>query len=230
MAGAGNGTRRSTAAQRRENGVKTVRGRPSAVCTSSGSATRSPLFRWNDRPAAMSASPAARSRARAKGLTSRVANTSEAAASAARAGMTILRLPGTDDQRGAAGGELLGELAQRLEEEPRPVRRSARAVEEPRIQHEDRHDTSARAERRGQRRVVVEAQVAPKPEQGNAGRRAAGGEGSVGGGCDHVRGSSGGAMRMGVRRVTAVWMGRPSGDEPQVRMVNEVAMSAIACA
>jgi hypothetical protein len=79
----------------------------------------------------------------------------------------VLRMPGPDDERGTADGETGGDLAERLEEEPRPVRRRSRATDQPRIQDEHGDHGAATSESRGERRVIPQAKVASQPEEGD---------------------------------------------------------------
>ena len=51
-------------------------------------------------------------------------------------------------------------------QEPRAVGGREAAVEQPRFEHEDRHDAIALAMRRGEAGVIVHAQVAPEPDEG----------------------------------------------------------------
>ncbi len=60
-----------------------------------------------------------------------------------------------NDECAAAGAQLVVETRQRLGEEREPVRRT-----EGRILDEQRHDPLSLASRRGERRLVVDAQVA----------------------------------------------------------------------
>ena len=76
------------------------------------------------------------------------------------------------DEVGAALAQRVAQLAQAAEQEPRAVARTGSArVEQPRVEHEDRHDAVGLAVRGGERGVVVDAQVAPEPDEGGRGHR-----------------------------------------------------------
>ena len=69
------------------------------------------------------------------------------------------------EQLAAALAQRCAQLAQALEQEPRAVgRREAAGVQQPRVEHEHGDDAVGLAVRRGERGVVVHAQVAPEPD------------------------------------------------------------------
>jgi hypothetical protein len=71
--------------------------------------------------------------------------------------------PVSDHEVAAAGAQRLTQLAQRLEQEPAARRGREAPAEQPVVEHEHGHDALRLAHRRGQGRVVVDAQVAPHP-------------------------------------------------------------------
>ena len=74
------------------------------------------------------------------------------------------RRPVTDDQPRVALLERSVQIAQALEQELRPSARGVPAVDQPVVDDEDRHEPVGAPPRRLQRRMVMDAQVAAKPE------------------------------------------------------------------
>jgi hypothetical protein len=64
---------------------------------------------------------------------------------------------------GAPGAQRLAQLAQRLEQEPTARLGREAAVQQPLVEHEDRHDALGLAHRGGQGGVVVDAQIPAHP-------------------------------------------------------------------
>ena len=80
----------------------------------------------------------------------------------------LLRPALADDEVGAALAQRLAQLREAAVQEPRAVGGREAPAEQPRVEHEHRHDAVALAVRGGQRRVVVDAQVAPEPDEGRS--------------------------------------------------------------
>ena len=90
------------------------------------------------------------------------------AALARQRGQLLLRPALADDEVGAALAQRLAQLREAAVQEPRAVGGREAPAEQPRVEHEHRHDAVALAVRGGQRRVVVDAQVAPEPDEGRS--------------------------------------------------------------
>ncbi len=103
-------------------------------------------------------------RVRANGETSRVKCSRVAPSSCASAAQLALGRAVADDQAAAALAQRRVEVAQGLEHELRARARRVAPVEQAVVEAEDRHDPLVLLERRPQRRLVVDAQVAPEPD------------------------------------------------------------------
>jgi hypothetical protein len=77
----------------------------------------------------------------------------------------LLRLPLAHDEVGPALAQRRAQLGQTGVEEPRAVAGREAALEQPRVEHEDRDDAVAVPPGGGQARVVVDAQVATEPDE-----------------------------------------------------------------
>ena len=110
-------------------------------------------------------SPAPRSpRARAKGVTSAAKCTSSAPTSSASAGSSRSGGPCRITSPPPRSRSDASRSRQALEHELRPRPGGVAAVQQPVVEAEDRHHAIVAVERRAQRGVVVEAQVAPEPD------------------------------------------------------------------
>lgn len=81
------------------------------------------------------------------------------------------RSPFAYDEPAAALAQGAFELGQRLEQELRPARRGEATTDETAVEDERGHDVVVRGERAHQRRVVVHAQIAPEPDDGDGRHR-----------------------------------------------------------
>jgi hypothetical protein len=81
-------------------------------------------------------------------------------------GQLLLRPALAHDEVGAALAQRRAQLGQAAMEEPGAVAGREAALQEPRIEHEDGHDAVAVPVRRGQARMVVDAQVTAEPDEG----------------------------------------------------------------
>jgi hypothetical protein len=79
-------------------------------------------------------------------------------------GQLALGRPPAQQQPAAALAQLAVELGEALEQELRARPRCVAAVQQGLVEAEDRHHALALLQRRRQRRVIVHAQVAPKPD------------------------------------------------------------------
>ena len=78
----------------------------------------------------------------------------------------LLRPPLAHDEVGAALAQRRAQLGQAAVQEPGAVAGREAAVQQPRVEHEHRHDAVALAVGGGQAGVVVDAQVAAEPDEG----------------------------------------------------------------
>ena len=90
------------------------------------------------------------------------------AALARQRGQLLLRPALADHEVGAALAQRLAQLREAAVQEPRAVGGREAPAQQPRVEHEHRHDAVALAVRGGQRRVVVDAQIAPEPDEGRS--------------------------------------------------------------
>ena len=153
-------SRRSSCSHARWKGVKTVYGR-----TAPTSATNTPGCRRTSTPLG-SASSTRRSRARRERRHVGGEVERARAALARERRQLVLGPPCADDEVGAALAQRGAQLGEAAVQEPRAVGGREAACEQPRVEHEDRHDAVALAVRRGEAGVVVHAQVAPEPDEG----------------------------------------------------------------
>ena len=86
-------------------------------------------------------------------------------------GQHARRVAGAHDEVGAAIAQRLAQLAQAAEQEAAARAGLEAAVQQRVVEHEHGHDALGRARGGGQRRVVVDAQVAPEPDDGGRGHR-----------------------------------------------------------
>ena len=82
-----------------------------------------------------------------------------------------LGVPGAHDEVGAAVAQRGAQLAQAAEQEAGPRAGLEAPAQQPLVEHEDGHHAVGRAGRGGQRRVVVDAQVAPEPDDRGRGHQ-----------------------------------------------------------
>jgi hypothetical protein len=80
----------------------------------------------------------------------------------------LLRPPFAHHEVGAALPQRGAQLGQAAVQEPGAVAGGEASLEQPRVEHEHRHDALARAVGGGQAGVVVDAQVAAEPDEGGA--------------------------------------------------------------
>jgi hypothetical protein len=81
-------------------------------------------------------------------------------------GQLLLRAALADHEVGAALAQRRAQLGQAGVQEPGAVAGGEAASEQPRVEHEDRHDQIACAMGGGQTGVVVDAEVAAEPDEG----------------------------------------------------------------
>ena len=88
------------------------------------------------------------------------------AAFARERGQLLLGPALADHEVGAALAQRLAQLGEAAVQEPGAVGGGEAALEQPRVEHEHGHDAVALAVRRGEGGVVVDAQIAPEPDEG----------------------------------------------------------------
>ena len=164
-------SRRSSRSHTRQNGVKTVNGRPSRVRGRPTSATKLPGTRRTSTPAASSASATRRSRATANGDTSEAKYTRLAPTSRASAGSASSGAPSRSTRSEPRGAQPRAQVLEAPQQELRPRRGREAAMQQAAVEHEGGHDAVAAPRRLGEPRVVVDAQVAAVPDDRGGGHR-----------------------------------------------------------
>jgi hypothetical protein len=158
-------SRRSSCRHAFQNGVKTVNGWPSLVRGASTSATNRPGWRTTS---ASSAASTRRSRRRERGDVGGEVHGPRAGLPR-QLGQLALRRAAAHDEVRAALSQRRPQVREAAEQEVRPRAGREAAVQQRAVEHEDRHDMVRRAGGGGQRGVVVDAQVAPEPDDRGGG-------------------------------------------------------------
>ena len=164
-------SRRSSCVHARQNGENTAYGLPALVRGLPTSATNSPGWRTGATPASSSAAHTRLSRAIANGDTSEAKWTVSAPRLARERRELPRRVAGAHDEVGAAVAQRGAQLAQAAEQEAGARARLEAPAQQRVVEHEHGDDALGLAGGGGQGRVVVDAQVAPEPDDRGLGHR-----------------------------------------------------------